>query len=413
MDNWFRSKWFVRVVSLAFAVLFYVFVSVEVNNAPNNADSTFPSGGDSQNLETIDEVPVDIRINNDKYVVSGVPEHVSVSMEGSLSILTPTIKNRNFNVFVDLQGLEAGNHTVELQHDIPEKLDVFIEPKRIEVTIEEKATQEFDVNIDFLHENQLAEGFELGDYEVSPQKVTITSAQSVIDKIGIVKAYVDLNGLDKSINNREVPVNVYDSQGNELNVNVQPENVVVSADINNPSKKVPISVETSGELPKGYELTSISANVEEVELFGTNHVLENIEGISTEKIDLSEITDSGTIEADLALPDGTSAKDIENVEVTVELEQTKTINALPINVESLAEGQEITFADPANSEMDITVTGNPSDIKELTDEDFRAYINVEELEVGEHDVPISVEGPEEVSVEAEFEQATIEISEPE
>ncbi|MCC2251794.1 hypothetical protein JUJ52_17765 [Virgibacillus sp. AGTR] len=411
MDNWFRSKWFVRVVSLAFAVLFYVFVSVEVQNIPNNDGLTFPSGDSSQELQTLDDVPVNIKIDNEKYVVSGVPEYVSVSMEGSAGFLTPTIKNRNFNVYVDLQGLKAGEHTVELQHDISSELDVYIEPKRIDVTIEEKATKEFNVMVDFLNESQIAEGYELGDYEVNPKTVTITSAKSVIDKIGIVKAYVDLSNLDKPINNREVPVNVYDNQGSELNVNVEPGNVIISADIDNPSKKVPLSLKTSGKLPEGYALSSISANVEEVEVFASNSLLQNIDEITTEDIDLSKIEQSGTIEAKLALPEGASAPGVENIKVDVEIEQTKTIKALPINVESLGDGQEVSFIDPSNAELDITVTGNQADIAKLKADDFQASINVEGLDVGEHDVPITIEGPDGVTVEAEFEQATIEISE--
>ncbi|GAA0414231.1 CdaA regulatory protein CdaR [Virgibacillus salarius] len=411
MDNWFRSKWFVRVVSLAFAVLFYVFVSVEVQNRPNNDGLTFPSGDSSQELQTLDDVPVNIKIDNEKYVVSGVPEYVSVSMEGSAGFLTPTIKNRNFNVYVDLQGLKAGEHTVELQHDISSGLDVYIEPKRIDVTIEEKATKEFNVMVDFLNESQIAEGYELGDYEVNPKTVTITSAKSVIDKIGIVKAYVDLSNLDKPINNREVPVNVYDNQGSELNVNVEPGNVIISADIDNPSKKVPLSLKTSGKLPEGYALSSISANVEEVEVFASNSLLQNIDEITTEDIDLSKIEQSGTIEAKLALPEGASAPGVENIKVDVEIEQTKTIKALPINVESLGDGQEVSFIDPSNAELDITVTGNQADIAKLKADDFQASINVEGLDVGEHDVPITIEGPDGVTVEAEFEQATIEISE--
>ncbi|NAP01060.1 hypothetical protein FRY77_34455, partial [Halomonas sp. MG34] len=228
MDNWFRSKWFVRVIALALAVLLYIFVNVETNR-PTASDSTFPSQSDD--AQTISDVPVEIEIDSEKYVVSGVPESVKVTMEGSPGILTPVLTNRNFKVFVDLEGYEAGEHRVELQHTISPDIDAYIEPKQIDVVIEEKATEEFEVAVDFLNEGKLAEGYELGDYEVEPGTVTITSAKSVIDRIGIVKVYVDLAGLDRSIDRREVPVNVYDSQGNPLSVNVQPENVVVSADI--------------------------------------------------------------------------------------------------------------------------------------------------------------------------------------
>ncbi|MBU5267895.1 CdaR family protein [Virgibacillus proomii] len=434
MDNWFRSKWFVRVVSLAFAVFFYVFVTVDqADKLPDNNDATFSSEDETQNLETLDDVPVNIKIDDEKYVVSGVPEYVSVSLEGSASILKPTIRNRNFEVFVDLRDLGAGEHTVELQHNLSNKLDAYIEPKRIDVVIEEKATKEFNVTVDFLNEDQMVKGFELGDYEVHPKTVTITSAKSVIDKIGIVKAYVDVSGLDAPIDNREVPVNVYDSQGNELRVNVKPENVVISADVSNFSKKVPVSVETSGNLPDGFELNSISANVEEVEVFGSKSALQNLKEIRTEAIDLSKITNSGTIETNLAIPEGVSVAGGKKVEVTVELAQprqtsqetnqepsqetsqettqTRTIANIPIEIEGIGDGLEAFFKEPANGGMNITVSENRSVVAGLKKDDFKASINVTGLKAGTHDVPISVDAPDGVTVKPEFKQATIEINE--
>lgn len=411
MDNWFASKWFVRVVSLAFAISLFTFVYISESGSQN--DSTFDNN--TNGMQTLDNVPVGIHIDEENYVVSGVPEVVSVSMEGSAGVLTPLVRLRNFDVFVDLEGLGEGDHIVEIQHNISSEVNVYIEPKTVEVTIEEKASEEFQVNADFINESKLPEGYELGEYELEPSMVTITSSRSVIEKIGIVKVYVDLSGLDQSINNREVPVNVYDNQGNELNVRVEPETVVVSADINNPSKTVPVSVATTGEMPEGYSLTSISANVEEVEVFATSNVLEEIEGIFTEEINLAEITESGTIDVELSLPDGANVRDKGTVEVTVEItenEETRTIEAVPIEVEGLEEGQDLSFIEPEDSELDITVVGNQSDISELNKDDFRIIIDAEGLEPGEHQVPVTIEGPEaeNMTISGELEEVTIEIS---
>src|SRR5699024_4834521 len=107
MDNLFRSKWFVLAISLAFAILLFVFVNVEIND--KNAENRF--FGTSDDTETVENVPVDIRIDKN-FVVSGVPENVTVSLEGPKSIIAPVAKQRNFDVFVDLQGLGEGEHQV-------------------------------------------------------------------------------------------------------------------------------------------------------------------------------------------------------------------------------------------------------------------------------------------------------------
>ncbi|TFJ92385.1 CdaR family protein [Lentibacillus salicampi] len=406
MDSWFKSPWFVRAISLAFAIGLYVFVQVEIDQYQNDSRLETNNSSDAQ---TVEDVPVNIRIDDENYVVSGVPEAVTVTLEGKTGALTATARKQNFDIFVDLENLDAGTHTVDLQHTgIPDELNAYIEPKTIEVTIEERASEQFDVALDFI--GQLPEGYEIGESQTEPGQVTITSSKEVIEQIAIVKVFVDVSEATEPIDSREVSVNVYDARGNELNVRVEPENVNASVDINNPSKDVPVDVETSGELPDGYSLSSISANTDEVEVFATNEVLQDIDGVSTETIDLADITESGPIDVGLALPDGASVPAIETVEVAVELEQTRTFETVPIDVENLGDGQDLSFTEPENEEMAITVTGDQADISELTADDFTVVADGEGLEEGEHEIPVTIEGPDGIEVNGEFEQITVEIS---
>src|SRR5699024_3551972 len=163
-----------------------------------------------------------------EYVVSGVPEFVSVSLEGKTSVLAPTVRQRNFNVFVDLRDLEEGEHIVDVEYEnISNELTVYIEPKTITVNIEKRATQEFAVEVDLINLDQLPVGYELGEPEVSPETVTIVSSEEIIEQIAMVKVFVDVTDLRESIRSREVPVSVYDVQGNDLSVRVEPESVAV------------------------------------------------------------------------------------------------------------------------------------------------------------------------------------------
>src|SRR5699024_2978882 len=293
-------------------------------------------------------------------------------------------------IFVDLRDLEEGEHTVEIDHDrIPEELSVYIEPKTIDIVIEERATEEFTVNVDFINEDQLPEGYELGVPEVKPETITVTSSRSVIEQIAMVKVFVDVAGLTEPINNREVPVNVYDNQGNGLNVRAVPENVIVSVNVDNPSKVVSVTISTTGDLPDGYTLTSMTSAVEEVEVFATNHTLEGIDEITTEDIDLSDIRESGTVDIDLAVPDGARVEE-ETIEVSIELEQTTVIEDVPIDVENVESGLDVSFINPSQSSLDITITGNEKDIRDLTEDDFRLVVDVKGLGEGEHEVPVSI-----------------------
>ncbi len=408
MDNWFKSPWFVRAISLAFAISLYVFVQVEMDQYQNESRLLPNSNAD---VQTIENVPVNIRIDGERFVVSGVPEFAAVSLEGSTGTLTATARNQNFDIYVNLEGLEAGTHTVELKHTgIPDELNVYIEPKTIEVTIEERASKKFPVAVDYINEDEFPEGYQIESSRTEPQQVTITSSKEVINQIAIVKAFVDVAGVKESIDSREVPVKVYDARGNELNTRIEPSSVNVSVTISNPNKTVPVSVATAGELPDGYSLASISANMDKVKVFGTSDVLQNIEEVKTEKIDLTDLNTSGTIDTKLALPDGASVSGDGSVEVTVELERNKTFKNVPVTIENLDDGQDIAFINPETPEMDLNVIGNVDNLSKVSKDDLRIVLDAEGLDNGEHEIPVKISVPDNVNARGEYEQVTIDIS---
>src|SRR5690625_270673 len=434
MDKWFKSKWFVRIISLAFSIMLFTFVSIEEAELSKNENSIFfPSS--SEEMKTIDEVPVQIHINNEKYVVSGVPEHVSVSLEGKTSILTQLVRQQNFDVFVDLEGLGEGEHTVEIQYDnIPHDIAVYIEPKTIDVTIEEKATKEVSVVVDLINQDDVPDGFELGTPVVKPETVTLTSSKSVIDQVAIVKVYVDVAGLTEPIDNREVPVNVYDGQGNELRAKIEPEVVEVSIPVDNPSKTIPIDISTTGSLPDDYSLNSIEAAVDEVEVFAASNLLDEINEIKTKDIDLSDIKESGTVEAELDLPDGVVAPGNNTVDVNIEIEQlketakveetkaeedeedeeesqdsTKTVKDIPINVLNNDEDLTVNFIKPKNQSISLTASGDKKDIKNLKPEDIQVSIDVADLDKGKHTLPLNIESPADVKIDSKISEVTVEL----
>jgi YbbR domain-containing protein len=414
MDNWFRSKWFIRGISLGFAILLYVFVAIEEVDTEEESPISFTTlfGGSTQ-TQTLPDIPLDdIRIDSEKFVVSGVPETVSVTLEGPSSAITPVVKQQNIDVFIDLTGLEEGEHQVEIQHEpVSSQLSVYIEPKTINVMIEERSSKDFDVTVDFINTDKLPQGYQIGDHELNTETVTITSSKEIIDRIAIVKVYVDVAGLKESINKREVPVNVYDSQGNELAVRVEPGTVVISAEIENPSKEVPVSIATSGELAEGFELVSMELVTKEVEVFAVSEILDTLDEITTEPVNLSELKQSGTIKVGLVLPEKVQAPDGKELEIVVELEQTKSFDDVAIEVDNLQDGYIVHFVEPSNGQLSITVTGNEQDVRELSTEDFRVFINANDLDTGTSKVPIEVEGPENVSVDVEVEEVTIELEE--
>lgn len=402
MDKWFQSKWFVRVISLILAVSMYLFVTMETDKT---ADDSQIIPGATNEVQVLENVPLEVRIDSDQYVVSGVPEVVTVTLEGKTSILTPIARQQNFTVFVDLRDLEEGEHEVEVEHEnIPEGLTAYIEPKTITVNIEKRATKEFKVEVEFVNMDKFPVGYELGTPEVNPETVTIVSSESIIEQIALVKVFVDVADLTQSITNREVPISVYDIQGNVLNVRVEPQSVNVSVLVEKPGKTVPLNVKTTGELPEGLTIDEITAP-EEIEIFGKRAILNEINEINTKEIDLSKISESGELEVEVDFPEGVTA-DQEKVKVNIQLTEEKVIEEVSIDTVGQT-NHNITFVRPDNPTLNVIAIGHDQLIKKLKKDEINASINVSNLNEGEHQVSLSVSGPNNIKLEPEFNQVTI------
>lgn len=404
MDKLFQSKWFIRIISLLFAIILYLFVAVETN--VNQDDSRIPIGS-TDDIQVLEEVPLGIKIDADQYVVSGVPEHVTVTLEGRTSILTPIARQLNFNVFVDLRELSEGEHTVEVEYEnLPENVTAYIEPKTIQVTIERRTTKEFPVQVEIINEDQLPAGYEIGTPEVNPETVTLVSSQEVIEQVALVKVFLDVAELREPIRNRELPVSVYDAQGNDLKVRIEPESVTVSLSVERPSKKVPLSVETKGTLPEDLEIESIVAT-EEIEIFGKRAVLDKVKQVKTKPLDLSKVTKSDTYKLDLELPEGTIASN-DFVEVKININKKKEFDNISIDSEA-DEALEYSFVNPEDGKLSVQAFGSDQEINRLKKTDIKAIVTLGDLTEGEHELHVDIEGPEGVLLEPNIDSVTVKV----
>lgn len=404
MDKLFQNKWAIRVISLILALTLYFFVNLEANSEQNESRV---DPGNASETQVLEDVPLDIKIDAENYVVSGVPEVVSVTLEGKRSSLAPIVRLRNFDVIVDLTDYEEGDHTVTLEYEgLPENVTAYIEPKEIDVTIESRATEQFGVDIDLVNEDKLPVGYELGEPEITPETVTLVSSREQIEQVAMVKAFVDVRDLKESIRNKEVPIVVYDAQGNDMNVRVEPETVTISIPVERPSKTVDLNLETKGDLPDDIEIKNMEIP-SEIEIFGKKELLSEIDQISTEELDMSKIENSGKQKVALDFPDGITSND-DKVDVDIELEQTKQFKEVPIEVIGKDES-DVRFVKPKDPDIEVTIKGSDDTLKKVNEEDVKTTIDLSGLEEGEHKVDVQLEGPEDVTLKAEPKEVTVEV----
>ncbi|WP_223703145.1 CdaR family protein [Sutcliffiella deserti] len=400
MDNFIGKRWIMKIIALLLALMLYMSVNIEITSTQQQREtspSPFPSA--STDTETVTDVPVSAYYDRDTQVVTGLPQSVTITLEGPTSTLKPTVLQKDFEVYLDLTNLELGTHQVPLQwRNLSERLDVTIEPAVASITIEEKVTEDFPVEVDFINRGLIEEGYEPEKPIVKPNSVKVTGSKELIDRIALVKARVDLEGVNESLEEQS-GVTVYDSEGNTLNVEVEPAVVDVSVPITSPNKKVPLRINRQGSLQENLSILQVEAEPKEVTVYGPKGVLDELEYIGGIDLDLSDITESTTIEVNVPVPDGARRVEPEKVNIRVEVEQEeeKTFTNLPIQYIGLSDSLELEMIDPEDGVMDLTVLGAPSVLEGVTSSDMEIYINVTDLAAGEHEVPLEINGPQDVS----------------
>jgi YbbR domain-containing protein len=393
MDKWMDNPWFIKVVALVLAVL--LFGSVPKNDPDKPGDVNVPS---DEKVETVEDVPVKRVYDTDTLVVSGVPETVTVTLQGPKNLVQQAKTLRNFEVFVDLTDAELGNQRVPITiKDVSDRLTVTIEPGYANVSIQEKVTKEFRVEAEF-SSNIVEEGYIAEKPAVNPNKVQITGAKDVVDKITFVKATVNSSGKVSETITREASVLALDKDMNKLNVVVEPQVVEVTIPIKSSSKKVPIDIVQKGTPPSGVTIDSITLETKEAEIIADPAVLEGFDKVRVE-VDVSKIDEDTDITLPVIIGEGIVKVSPETVKVAVEVTKAseRSISNVPIEIDGVGEGYEVDFLDPANGQTNLTVSG-PSDIvSALSSDDFKILIDVSELDEGNHEVDMKVTAPQNIT----------------
>ncbi|MGD6857157.1 YbbR-like domain-containing protein [Bacillus infantis] len=421
IDKLVDNRWFMKAVALVLALLLFDAV---YDGSDKSGEVNVP--GD-QDTELIEDVPVKSYYDTDNLVVTGVPDTVDVRVSGPKSHVQIAKTQRDFEVYVNLSDAEVGEKQVRiLVRDISDRLDVTVEPLYATVSIQEKVTKEFKVEPEF-NQSLLGDGFTSGAPSVKPETVKITGAKDVVDRISYVKAALDVKGpIEESVTGA-ASIRVLDRDMNKLNVAVDPETVEVTVSVKSLAKTVPIDIVRKGSLPSGVTLNSIDLDTAEARITGSEEALGQTERVRVE-IDLGKITKDGVQTLPVIIPDGITSVDPKTVEASVDVtaesqedqedagseaeedeaetatppaeetekDETKTFSNLPIDLTGSSEGYTAAFAD-GSGRTNLSVQGPVSVVNGLGSADFNIFVDASGLSEGEHNVPVKVTGPDNVS----------------
>lgn len=235
--GFFSHKWVMRLASLVLAILLFAYVNGSKNgflrqNTRNNNENSALMSNKSVTLK----MPLDITVDNAKYVVSGYPQYVKVRLSGPSALVTTTSNTQNFKVYADLSNLSSGKHRVPIKTSgLNSELRATVEPKNIAVQIQPRRTVNVKVSVR-LNDRNLADNYQTGHPHADVDSVQVTGAQNEVRRVNRVVAYVVVPRDAKNNLQRQVTLQALDRNGQTLNVVIWPATTTVT---------VPISSKTS------------------------------------------------------------------------------------------------------------------------------------------------------------------------
>ncbi len=387
---------------LAFILAMAVWVTAVVAADPNEE-------------RTMRAIPLDVIGQPFELVlVNDIPDLARLTLRAPKSIWVELGDHPDLaQAWIDLTGLGAGEHTLEVKTrvDISPFRFVEVEPQSVQVELEQLVKR--DIQVQLVVTGDLPLGYQLGDSQVEPDLITISGPKSVVENVNLARVRINTSGIVETIK-RTVPVEILDKDEQPVaGLTVSSKDAIVTQpiDLQGRFKNVAVKIVTTGQVANGYRLTNISVSPPTFTVFSENPDLINaIPGfVETLPVDIQNLTDDAAISVDLNLPEGITSTRDPSVLVQVSLSAIEGSLTLSLPVEIIGLTSDL-VAIPSPETVDVIIAGPLLVLEQLKPEDFRVVIDVTGLPPGIYQrTTVVQESPEQVRIQTTLPE-TIEVN---
>lgn len=350
--------------------------------------------------EVLYDQPISATYNEEAYVVEGLPETVDITLIGRRSDVYLAKQLPTNDITVDLTGLEPGVHEVNLNYKKAlSSVEYKLDPSVATIVIYEKVSQEKELNYEVINKDKIDSKLMVENVSLSTDQVYIKGKEATLNEVASVKALIDLSDLtEQEVGTQElknVKLVAYDSDGEKVDVEIVPSSVTATVEIASPQKDVPIRVipENYDDIVFGKAISNIATDVTTVTIYGSQDVLDDISYIPV-YVDVSDLSEDKKYSITIKRPSGVRAMSTNSVNVTVTLgnETTKEFSDIYLEYENLGSGLVVQAVDQNSTSVTVSVKGVQSVLSNMDATTIKAYVDLEGLGVGEHEVAVIVEG---------------------
>ena len=376
--NWFFRN--IRTLLLAFILALAVWVSAVTAADPDEV-RTYPR---PVTLEIIGQDPGLV-------IIGSVPDKVSITLRAPHSTWNELTANDNqVRAILDLSGLGAGDHVVEIQPQVnvrPVRV-ISTSPQSLQLSLEPLDTKSLPVELAVRGEPAI--GYQAGVVNLKPRETVISGPESQIKRVARVLVELSIAGLRQDVQS-SLPVRVVDSSGQTITgLTVNPETVQVNLPITQQGgyRDIAVKVAVRGQVAGGYRLTSISVYPPVLTVFSEDpSIVRDLPGfVETEPLNLNGESQNIDTRLKLTLPQGVLVVGDQTVQVQVgiaAIEGSLSLSGIPIEVIGLAPGME---AHISPAVVDVILTGPLPLLDKLTPGDVKFVVDLTGLESGTHQI---------------------------
>lgn len=344
-----------------------------------------------------DPIPVEIIGQDPGLVITGeVPKQIELSLRAPSSVWSRLLADTDsIQAILDLSGLSAGEHTLDIQVQIPPQPVRIISatPQTATVTLESFATITFPIDLNISGEPAI--GYQVGEARLEPEEIIISGPQSLVDRVVQVRAPINLAGMREGFEDT-VTVQPLD-ENNQIvaGLGLNPAQVSIMLPVSQQGgyRDLAVKVVVGGQVASGYRLANISVFPPVVTVFSGDPALVNsLPGVlETQPLDLENANDELTTRLAINLPEGVSLVGEQTVLVRVNvspIQSSLTLSNKTIEVKGLPAGW---YTQVAPDTVDVILSGPLPLLDTLTPQEVRVVIDVTDLAIGTHQLTPNVE----------------------
>ena len=259
-------------------------------------------------------------LNQHEFQISKIPSQIAVSAKVSNDEYNAIIAKGPY-AEVDLSNAKAGTNSIPTVSIYPSELQQKVsEISNITVALEKMRKSEVIVATSAT--GKLSDpGLIVDDISSETKKVLVEGPESLVSRVSYAQANLKLDMVDPHSNAPvEVILEPFDASNHLVgNVELHPSKVLVMPKLmpSPQSKQVFVEAQFTGKVPEGYVVQGYVVEPDRISASGPSRILKGITRLSTEPIDVSQLTGTQTLTAKLQEPSGLTGLETTEVKVTI------------------------------------------------------------------------------------------------